>query len=90
MDSLILLLLDTVVGRSSNTCKRNTDLARAYYKTMDDAIIEQTMCYSVWDEREWFVFANGLSTFLLTIFFFVVTIKREPEGSLQFSKLGAL
>jgi endoglucanase len=50
------------VGRSSNTSERNTDLVRGYYKTMADAILGQSMSYSVWDDRGWFGLINNSGT----------------------------
>lgn len=50
------------VGRSTNTSERNTDLVRGYYKTMGDAILGQSMSYSVWDDRGWFGLINNSGT----------------------------
>lgn len=50
------------VGRSSNTAERNTDLVRGYYRTMDEAILGQSMSYSVWDDRGWFGLINSSGT----------------------------
>jgi endoglucanase len=50
------------VGRSSNTAERNTDLVRGYYRTMDDALLGQSMSYSVWDDRGWFGLINSSGT----------------------------
>ncbi len=50
------------VGRSANTAERNTDLVRGYYRTMDNAILGQSMSYSVWDDRGWFGLINNSGT----------------------------
>lgn len=50
------------VGRSSNTAERNTDLVRGYYRTMANAILGQSMSYSVWDDRGWFGLINASGT----------------------------